>query len=143
MSAMSKTNYKNNLENVEVIKRISIQDERGKFLKLLSGFEKGLSKIVGELYLVIGYPGQIRGRHYHKNATEWFTIIYGEATLILVCTKTGSRKEIKMNADDPTTVKVPPMIAHTFFNSGQNEFYLIAYTDCKYEKSDTLNYEIT
>lgn len=63
------------IEKVHVIQRRLITDDRGWFLKVITGTEEGIPSHTGEVYLTMGEPGQAKGGHYHPEAVEWFTII--------------------------------------------------------------------
>lgn len=54
------------LEKVKVINRRLIVDDRGWFLKTITGKEEGIPSHTGEVYLTMGKPGQARGGHYHS-----------------------------------------------------------------------------
>lgn len=82
---------------IRIIPRKLIVDERGWFLKVITGTEEDIPQHTGEVYLTMGKVGQAKGGHYHPKALEWFTVIQGEAKLILEDTETKERMEILMN----------------------------------------------
>jgi len=125
---------------VEIIKRNIISDERGWLLKTLTGKEMGLPKYTGEIYTVCGFPNKVRGGHYHKIATEWFTLITGEAILKLKDINSNRETSMKLYADEPVTIVVPPFIAHQFESVSDKEFILLAYADHLYDPADTYNW---
>jgi dTDP-4-dehydrorhamnose 3,5-epimerase-like enzyme len=127
-------------EMVEIIKRKHIRDERGWLLKTLTGKESGLPNYTGEIYTVCGYPNQIRGGHYHQIATEWFTLITGQALLKLKDINSDEEESIFLSADKPVTIVVPPYIAHQFESVDDNEFILLAYANYLYDPADTFNW---
>lgn len=129
------------IEQVKIIPRRLIKDERGWFLKAITGTEEGLPNKTGEVYLTMGKPGQSKGGHYHPKAQEWFTVIEGKATLKLEDIETKERKEIEMSLDSARSVFVPNNVAHIFDNSGDTDFVVLAYTDLLYDPSDTIAYK--
>ena len=129
------------IEQVKIIPRRLIKDERGWFLKAITGTEEGLPNKTGEVYLTMGKPGQSKGGHYHPKAQEWFTVIEGKATLKLEDIETKERKEIEMSLDSAQSVFVPNNVAHIFDNSGDTDFVVLAYTDLLYDPSDTIAYK--
>lgn len=129
-------------DRVKIIDRILIKDERGWFLKVITGREDGLPQHTGEVYLTMGKPGQIRGGHYHSLAVEWFTIIEGAATLRLEDIESHEKMELKLCFDDTKTVFVPHGVAHAFFNESDRDFVLLAYTDRVYDPEDTIPYKL-
>ena len=86
--------YMEQIEQVKIIPRRLISDERGWFLKAITGTEEGIPQHTGEVYLTMGKPGQAKGGHYHPKAVEWFTIIEGNAILRLEDVVTHKRKDI-------------------------------------------------
>ena len=65
------------IDKVRIIPRRLISDERGWFLKAITGTEEDIPSHTGEVYLTMGKPGQGKGGHYHPEAVEWFTVIEG------------------------------------------------------------------
>lgn len=130
------------IENVKVINRRLIVDERGWFLKAITGLEDGIQGHVGEVYLTMGRPGQSKGGHYHPKAVEWFTVIGGKATLFLEDIETREQRKIPMSLETAQTVFIPNNVAHTVANAGDGDFVLLAYTDRQYDPADTIPYEI-
>ena len=70
-------------DKIKIIPRRLIKDERGWFLKVITGTEDNIPDHTGEVYLTMGKPGQTKGGHYHPKAVEWFTLISGKAVLKL------------------------------------------------------------
>ncbi len=127
---------------VKVINRKLIQDERGWFLKAVTGTEENIPSHTGEVYLTMGKPGQSKGGHYHPEAVEWFTVIEGNAILKLEDIYSHERMDIEMSLEKAITVFIPNNVAHIVENSGDSDFILLAYTDKLYNPKDTIAYEI-
>lgn len=130
------------IDKVQIIKRRLISDDRGWFLKAITGTEEGIPHHTGEVYLTMGKPGQAKGGHYHPEAVEWFTLIKGEAILKLEDMETHTRKDIEMSLDKAITVFIPNNVAHIVVNNGNEDFILLAYTDKLYDPKDTISYTI-
>jgi dTDP-4-dehydrorhamnose 3,5-epimerase-like enzyme len=129
-------------ERVAIIQRKLIADDRGWFLKAITGTEKDIPSHTGEVYLTMGKPGQAKGGHYHPEALEWFTIIEGNAVLKLEDIETHERLDIPMSLDKAITVFIPNNVAHIVVNNSDKDFILLAYTDKLYDPKDTIVYEI-
>lgn len=129
-------------ERAIIIQRKLIADDRGWFLKAITGTEKNIPSHTGEVYLTMGKPGQAKGGHYHPEALEWFTIIDGSAVLKLEDIETHERLDIPMSLDKAITVFIPNNVAHIVVNDGDKDFILLAYTDKLYDPKDTIAYEI-
>lgn len=130
------------IDKVQIIHRRLIVDERGWFLKAITGTEDGIPSHTGEVYLTMGKQGQAKGGHYHPEAVEWFTIIEGEAILKLEDMETHERRDIEMSLENAITVFIPNKVAHIVVNTGDKDFILLAYTDKLYDPADTIAYTI-
>lgn len=130
------------IDKVKIINRRLISDERGWFLKVITGTEENIPKHTGEVYLTMGKPGQAKGGHYHLEAVEWFTIIEGAAILKLEDIETHERRDIEMPFERAQTVFIPSNVAHIVVNNSDNDFILLAYTDRLYDPADTVAYTI-
>lgn len=130
-------------EKIKIFERSEIVDDRGSFLKVMFGNEFSKISEEMEIYMVSAKPKKSRGGHYHKFANEWFTLLTGECHLFLEDVNSKQKLIIKLNSSDYKTIYVPPYIAHEFYNpSKTDDFLLLAYTDKKYVKSDTLLYKL-
>lgn len=130
------------IDKVQIINRRLITDERGWFLKAITGIEEGIPDHTGEVYLTMGKPGQAKGGHYHPEAVEWFTVIQGSAILKLEDMETHERRDIEMSLEKAITVFIPNHVAHVVVNNSDSDFILLAYTDKLYDPKDTIAYTI-
>ena len=130
------------IEKVRIIPRRLIADDRGWFLKAITGTEEDIPSHTGEIYLTMGKPGQAKGGHYHPEAVEWFTIIEGSAILKLEDMETHERMDVEMPFEKAQTVFIPNNVAHIVVNNSDKDFILLAYTDKLYDPSDTIAYHI-
>lgn len=126
------------IDKVQIIPRRLIADDRGWFLKVITGTEEGIPSHTGEVYLTMGKPGQSKGGHYHPEAVEWFTIIEGSAVLKLEDMETHERRDIEMSLEKAITVFIPNNVAHAVVNNSDRDFILLAYTDKLYDPVDTV-----
>lgn len=129
-------------ERAVIIRRRLIADDRGWFLKAITGTEERIPSHTGEVYLTMGKPGQSKGSHYHPEAVEWFTIIEGNAVLKLEDIETHERLDIEMSLEKAITVFIPNNVAHVVVNDRDKDFILLAYTDRLYDPKDTIPYTI-
>lgn len=129
-------------DKIKIIPRRLIKDERGWFLKVITGTEENIPHHTGEVYLTMGKPGQTKGGHYHPKAVEWFTLIRGKAVLKLEDVQTHEKLQMDLCFDDAVTVFVPNGVAHAWQNAGNVDFILLAYTDLLYNPADTIAYEL-
>ena len=129
-------------ERAKIIPRRLIADDRGWFLKAITGTEDKIPSHTGEVYLTMGKPGQAKGGHYHPEAIEWFTIIEGSAILKLEDVVTHERLDVEMSLEKAITVFIPNNVAHIVVNNSDSNFILLAYTDKLYDPKDTIPYTI-
>ena len=127
-------------DRIQIIERNKIMDSKGWFLKVITGKEDYLPDCTGEVYLISAKEGACRANHYHKKANEWFTLIKGQALMIIEDVKTKDRMEIILSSDKPQTIYVPNKISHAFKNIGEKELILVTYTDVLYDSKDTIEY---
>ena len=130
------------IDKVKVIPRRLLKDERGWFLKAITGTEENIPNHTGEVYLTMGKPGQAKGGHYHPEAVEWFTIVQGSAILKLEDMETHERRDIPMSLAKAITVFIPNQVAHVVVNDSSEDFILLAYTDKLYNPKDTISHTI-
>lgn len=130
------------IDKVRIIPRRLIADDRGWFLKAITGTEEDIPSHTGEVYLTMGKPGQAKGGHYHPEAVEWFTIIEGSAILKLEDMETHERRDIEMPFEKAQTVFIPNNVAHIVVNNSDKDFILLVYTDKLYDPADTIAYQI-
>lgn len=129
-------------DRIKIIPRRLVEDERGWFLKVITGTEENIPPYTGEVYLTMGRKGQAKGGHYHPKAVEWFTVIEGKAMLKLEDVETHEKMEVVMSLENPILVFVPSNVAHIFENLSDSDFIVLAYTDLVYNSSDTIIYQL-
>lgn len=130
------------IDKVRIIPRRLISDDRGWFLKAITGTEENIPSNTGEVYLTMGKQGQAKGGHFHPEAVEWFTLIEGEAVLKLEDMETHERRDIELSLEKAITVYIPNRVAHVVENRSDKNFILLAYTDKLYDPKDTIPYSI-
>jgi dTDP-4-dehydrorhamnose 3,5-epimerase-like enzyme len=130
------------IEQVKVIPRVLLSDDRGWFLKVMTGKEENLPAYTGEVYLTCATAFQVKGGHYHPIALEWFTLIKGRCDLYLEDIFTKEVRLVQLSESDPNTIFIPNNVAHLLVNTQKEEFILLSYTDQLFDPKDTINYEI-
>lgn len=142
MESLVKKSIMSQIDKVKIIPRRLLKDERGWFLKAITGTEENIPNHTGEVYLTMGKPGQAKGGHYHPEAVEWFTIVQGSAILKLEDMETHERRDIPMSLAKAITVFIPNQVAHVVVNDSNEDFILLAYTDKLYNPKDTISHTI-
>lgn len=120
------------LKNVEVKCLEKKTDERGFLVEVF----KILPSAKGaQVFVSTTKAGIERGGHFHKRKTEWFCVLQGRGTLYLQegeCNK----KEIMLNAESPSAVKIPPNVSHRIKNTGTGEMLLLVLADEIFDEQD-------
>ncbi len=110
-------------------------DKRGWLAEILKSDELK-RKEFGQLFITTAHTGITKGGHYHKRKTEWFCVIKGKGLLVLEDIKTNERKEIILDAEEISTVKIEPYMKHSIKNIGDGILYLIVYVDEQFDPGD-------
>lgn len=122
------------------IKKLDVKkDARGWLAEIIHPEDVGDPNF-GQIHITVVNPGKVRGNHYHKKRTEWFSVIKGKGTLFLKNMTNGEEKKIAMGLEDLSVIKIPPMYFHSFENTGQDEMYLLVYGDSKFDSNDPDTY---
>lgn len=66
-----------------------------------------LTKDIKQINHCRAFKGTILGNHYHKETTEYFYVLYGEAIL-----ETGWNYENKFVLEEGSIIKIDPMTLH-------------------------------
>jgi dTDP-4-dehydrorhamnose 3,5-epimerase-like enzyme len=130
-----------NSDLYKIIKRCKIVDDRGFFLKTMTGIEPDLPKEFGEIYVIKGCEGKSRANHYHNAATEWFTLLQGKVRLNLKHVDTGQAASLLLTDEVAVTVQIHPRVAHSLIGVNSLDYLLMAYTDVRYDPVDTIAHE--
>ncbi|HHL38947.1 MAG TPA: cupin domain-containing protein [Deltaproteobacteria bacterium] len=130
------------MDGVEIIRLRRREDSRGWLLKILMRHQLGGSERFGEIYVTTARPGESKGGHFHELTTEWFALVRGSGVLTLEDKTTGERRTVELSEEEPVTVRVPPMVAHTVKNTGRGMLYLLAYSDRPYDPEATDTYAV-
>lgn len=122
---------------VEVKHLSAIKDERGWLVEILKNGD--VSGTFGQIYTTVAYPGKVKGNHYHKKKTEWAHVVRGRAKMAFLDVETGDSSEMIVD-DNTTVIKIPPMIAHGFKNTGSETLYVMIYSDKVYDRENSDSY---
>ena len=125
------------IPGVEVRPLRPYRDERGGLVKvLMRQHVPEHARLFGEIYISWAEPGAVKANHYHRQTTEWFYLLRGEADLVLEDPRDGRRMVVHLHEAKPQVVTVPPGIAHALVNRGDAPAHLLAYADRPYDPKD-------
>lgn len=118
------------------IKKLEVKkDKRGTVAELIRSEDVGFAKF-GQALLSTAKPGQAKGGHYHKRKKEWFCVIKGKGLLSVSNPTTGEEKKVEMGEENMVLVEIPIGCLHTIENAGEEDMYLLAYTNEAFDPSD-------
>jgi dTDP-4-dehydrorhamnose 3,5-epimerase len=106
------------IKDVVVKKLRVIADERGRVMEILRADDDIFRKF-GQVYLTTAYPGVVKGWHYHRKQTDFFTCIAGMMKLVLYDAREGSPTKSELNefflgVHNPELVVIPAGVMHGF-----------------------------
>lgn len=129
-------------DKIYIISRKKIEDNRGWFIKPLDGNEPNLSLRIGEVYVTVAAPKQSKGGDYSLKTNKWFTLVKGNAILLLEDIETKERMSIQLESRYPKTIFVPCKIANIIQNNGEDDCILVVYADKQYDMNDIIPYKL-
>lgn len=117
------------IDGVEVKQLKVIKDERGWLMEILRSDEKIFEKF-GQVYLSVCKPGYVKAWHYHKAQIDLFTIVKGNAKVVLYDMREhsptkGEIQEFMMGESNPILIKIPPFVVHGFTTIENETCFLI------------------
>ena len=106
------------IKDVKVKDLKVIPDERGRLMEMLRNDEEIFGGF-GQVYLTVGYPGVVKGWHYHKEQYDHFTVVKGMMKLVLYDMREDSPTKGKINEffigeNNCKLVRIPPFVLHGF-----------------------------
>ncbi|GFP19250.1 dTDP-4-dehydrorhamnose 3,5-epimerase [Candidatus Hakubella thermalkaliphila] len=117
------------IDGVKIKKLRVIPDERGFLMEMLRSDDEIFEKF-GQVYVTAGYPGVVKGWHYHRKQTDYFTVVKGMAKVVLYDGREGSPthgeiNEFFMGDMNQILLKIPPLVMHGFKALGTEPAYVI------------------
>ena len=106
-----------------------IPDERGYLMEMLRSDDQLFQKF-GQVYVSVAYPGVVKGWHYHKRQTDYFTIVRGMMKVVLYDQRKesptfGELNEFFMGELNPVLLVIPPLVVHGMKAIGTQPGYLV------------------
>jgi len=106
------------IDGVKIKKLKVIADERGRLMEILRADDEMFSNF-GQVYMTAGYPGVVKGWHYHKKQFDNMAVIKGMMKIVLYDGRQMSMtcsevNEIFAGEHNPVLVHIPPYVYHGF-----------------------------
>lgn len=104
------------IDGVRIKKLRLIPDERGYLIEMLRA-DDDIFERFGQVYMSVAYPGVVKGWHYHKIQTDFFTIVGGMMKVVLYDGRPdspthGEINEFFMGELNPLLITIPPGVLH-------------------------------
>ena len=117
------------IDGVKVKQLKMVPDERGFVMEMLRSDDE-IFEGFGQVYLSVAYPGVVKGWHYHKLQTDYFTIVKGMMKVVLYDQRKDSQtygqiNEFFMGELRPMLLVIPPYVVHGMKAIGAEPGYLI------------------
>jgi len=89
----------------------------------------------GQLSYLVVKPGERRGEHFHERKTEYFSVIYGNAKIVVKDRDTGDVMDVKLNGNRPMVAKITPNNTH-YLEAGAEGCITLIWCDEQFEEAD-------
>jgi dTDP-4-dehydrorhamnose 3,5-epimerase-like enzyme len=109
-------------------------DERGFVVEVLRSEQ--VNAEFGQIFISTVLPGKIKGNHYHKRKKEWYCPVRGKVKVHLLDVKSGEKKEVILDANQPSILQINPGVSHAITNEGKEEAWIIAYISESFNPED-------
>ena len=124
------------IEGVQVRPLQQHHDERGWLMEMLRTDWPEYERFA-QSYITIGYPGIVKGWHYHKKQTDHFVVVRGTAKVVCYDGREGSATRGKVNEffpgeQNPLLIKIPPFVLHGFKAIGAGPVYIVNFPTALY-----------
>ncbi len=120
---------------------VSHVDQRGFLIELLRFVDDNIPG-GGQLYTFSIEPGKRRGDHYHLIKREWFTCVYGKAT-VLLSSDGGETYACELSHEDPKIVYAGPGTAHALINRSNQLAVIVSYGSEQHDPNEEDTYRQT
>ena len=90
-------------------------------------------------YIVSIRPGKSRANHVHQKKEEWIAPAAGTVQLLLEDIVTGERESMVLDSRSPDygLVRIPPSVAHSVQNTGEEDAVVIVFSRTPEDPEDT------
>jgi len=117
------------IEGVFVKKLVKHVDERGFVMEMLRKDDSFFEQF-GQCYVTVCNPEYVKGWHYHNKQRDNFTLIKGEAKIVLYDQRKDSKtkgevNEFVVSEENPQLISVPNGVFHGFECVGDEPCYIV------------------
>jgi dTDP-4-dehydrorhamnose 3,5-epimerase len=117
------------IDGVRIKELRTLPDERGFLMEILRSDDE-IFESFGQVYMTAAHPGVVKGWHYHKVQTDFFTVVKGMMKIVLYDGRpdsptTGVVNEFFMGELNPLLITIPPGVLHGMKAIGTEPGYVI------------------
>lgn len=127
-------------DSFELLEIQPFEDYRGQLKKILTKSMLKDEQEIQEVYVLFSNKDAVRGNHYHKRTTEYFTVLSGEALMVFADSDLNDVVYVNIKAEDNVSVKVNPCTIHAFKNESEEPLVMLAVSLKEYSETDTDTY---
>ncbi len=134
------------IEGVRIKELRLLPDERGFLMEILRSDEEIFEEF-GQVYVTVAYPGVVKGWHYHKLQTDFFTVVSGMMKIVLYDPRTdsptrGEVNEFFMGELNPLLITIPPGVLHGMKAIGTKPGYVVNCPTRPYDHREPDEYRV-
>jgi dTDP-4-dehydrorhamnose 3,5-epimerase len=134
------------IEGVRIKELRLIPDERGFLMEILRSDDEIFEEF-GQVYVTVAYPGVVKGWHYHKIQTDFFTVVRGMMKIVLYDSRPdsptkGEVNEFFMGELNPLLITIPPGVLHGMKAVGAEPGYVVNCPTRPYDREEPDEYRV-
>ena len=135
------------IEGVKIKNLKVIKDNRGFLMEMLRCDDAIFEKF-GQVYLSVCNPRIVKGWHYHKQQTDNFVIVRGNAKVVLYDDRKdsatyGKIQEVFMGEKNPILLQIPTYVVHGMTPADDNPIFLVNCPTMPYNYSQPDEFRIS
>jgi dTDP-4-dehydrorhamnose 3,5-epimerase-like enzyme len=108
----------------------SHRDARGSLFEPLNAAELAQQQNV---HVVLTQPGEVRGNHWHRTATEMTTVV-GPCQVRLK--EGGAVRDVTVPAGETWRFTLPPGVVHAYRNTGEATMVLVSFASALHDPAN-------
>jgi len=134
------------IDGVRVKELKLLPDERGFLMEILRSDDEIFERF-GQVYMTVAYPGVVKGWHYHKVQTDFFTVVGGMMKIVLYDPRAdsptrGEVNEFFMGDLNLLLITIPPGVLHGMKAIGDGPGYVVNCPTEPYNHGDPDEYRV-
>ena len=108
----------------------SHRDARGSLFEPLNAAELSRQRNV---HVVLTEPGEVRGNHFHRSATEMTTVV---GPCLVRLKEAGALRDVAVPAGEAWRFTLPPGVVHAYRNTGTSTMVLVSFASALHDPAN-------